>query len=384
MNNFFDAIGIADMEKVHSAVIGWMLSCNCSAFNITAKSKLLKDIFQVKDDQEQFDSIEVYVEWRNIDILIMTKNKCWVIENKIKSSQHSDQLNRYAKILNCQKLMSPRQFQKCLENPKSFETKNLKDNPYKDYEKAYCFLTLIDEKPITDEDKVEWKNTHYSQLSDYIKNALNQAGNDCKDVIIIKEYLECITRLSSTLNKFIDNHTLYPNVFEDGKKRKEEKENKTNEEQQYICKNGLETIFQKCFLSSLIPKTRFHKLSRFKISETHGTAHVDFIYSPIQNVTFQIQFQDGTFKIQIIGDILDPKPFLEEWNSKLNKYLETHDGWSVNKSQKEKKAYISISKYFFDKDVWFKLDLDTLQGRWNDAYEECTKMIEELKQIIDK
>lgn len=167
MNNFFDAIGIADMEKVHSAVIGWMLSCNCSAFNITTKSELLQDIFQVKknDRVEQFDSIEVYIEWRNIDILILTKNKCWVIENKIKSSQHSDQLNRYAKILNCQKLMSPRQFQKYLENPKSFETKNLKDNPYKDYEKAYCFLTLIHEKPITDEDKAEWKNTHYSQLS---------------------------------------------------------------------------------------------------------------------------------------------------------------------------------------------------------------------------
>ena len=282
--------------------------------------------------------------------------------------------------------MSPRQFQKCLENHKSFETKNLKDNPYKDYEKAYCFLTLIDEKPITDEDKVEWKNTHYSQLSDYIKKALKQAGNDCKDVIIIKEYLECITRLSSTLNYFIDNHTLYPNVFEDGKKRKEDKEDKKDETQQYICKNGLETIFQKCFLSSLIPKTHFRELSRFKISETHGTAHVDFIYSPIQNVTFQIQFQDGSFKIQIIGDKINAQRFLNNWESKLGTYLDhtKRKDWSINKSQKEKKAYISISKYFFDKDVWFKLDLDTLKGRWDDAYKECTKMIEELKQIIDK
>lgn len=200
--------------------------------------------------------------------------------------------------------------------------------------------------------------------------------------------MECIQRLSKTLDNFLKDPTQYPNVFEDGKKRKEEKENKKDAEQQYICKNGLETIFQKCFLSSLIPKTDFSKLisklNRFKISETHGTAHVDFTYPPIQKVTFQIQFQDGTFKIQIIGDILDPKPFLEEWNGKLNKYLENHHGWSVNKSQKEKKAYISISKYFFDKDVWFKLDLDTLRGRWNDAYKECTKMIEELKQIIDK
>lgn len=388
MNNFFDAIGIADMEKVHSAVIGWMLSCNCSAFNITTKSELLQNIFHVeKDDRvEKFDSIEVYIEWRNIDILILTENKCWVIENKIKSSQHSDQLNRYAKILNCQKLMSPTQFQKYLDDKDGFPINNLKlkDNPYVSYEKAYCFLTLIDEQPIIDKDGVEWKNIHYSQLSGFVEEALSKAKKDHKDYIIINEYLECIKGLSSALNEFIKNPGKYPNVFEDGRKRKEDKEDKEDETQQYICTNGLETIFQKCFLSSLIPKTLFRELSRFKISETHGTAHVDFIYSPIQKVTFQIQFQDGTFKIQIIGDNLDPKPFLEEWNGKLKKYLENHHGWSVNKSQKEKKAYISISKYFFDKDVWFKLDLDTLQGRWNDAYEECTKMIEELKQIIDK
>ena len=29
MSNFFNAIGVADMEKVHSAVIGWMLSDKC-------------------------------------------------------------------------------------------------------------------------------------------------------------------------------------------------------------------------------------------------------------------------------------------------------------------------------------------------------------------
>lgn len=392
MNNFFDAIGIADMEKVHSAVIGWMLSCNCSAFNITTKSELLQNIFQVKKDDrvEKFDSIEVYIEWRNIDILILTKNKCWVIENKIKSSQHSDQLKRYAKILNCQKLMSPTQFQKYLDDQDGFPINNLKlkDNPYVSYEKAYCFLTLIDEQPIIDKDGVEWKNIHYSQLSGFVEEALSKAKKDHKDYIIINEYLECIKGLSSALNEFIKNPGKYPNVFEDGRKRKEDKEDKEDETQQYICTNGLETIFQKCFLSSLIPKTDFSKLiskpNRFKISETHGTAHVDFTYPPIQNVTFQIQFQDGTFKIQIIGDNVEAIPFLNAWNGKLNKYLENHHGWSVNKSQKEKKAYISISKYFFDKDVWFKLDLDTLQGRWNYAYKECTKMIEELKQIIDK
>lgn len=56
MHNFFDAIGVADMEKVHSAVIGWMLSDKCLAFSIETRSKLLQDIFEVKEQVKCFDS----------------------------------------------------------------------------------------------------------------------------------------------------------------------------------------------------------------------------------------------------------------------------------------------------------------------------------------
>ncbi len=43
--NFFNAIGVADMEKVHSAVIGWILSDKCEAFGIDKKSELLCQLF---------------------------------------------------------------------------------------------------------------------------------------------------------------------------------------------------------------------------------------------------------------------------------------------------------------------------------------------------
>lgn len=39
--SFFDKIGVADMEKVHSAVIGWMFSNDCCALNKQQKSELL-------------------------------------------------------------------------------------------------------------------------------------------------------------------------------------------------------------------------------------------------------------------------------------------------------------------------------------------------------
>ena len=119
MSNFFDAIGVADMEKVHSAVIGWMLSDKCEAFGgedegRKIRSELLQKIFGIKENFEHFDSIDSVLEWKSLDVLIVTTNnsvqKCWLIENKIKSSQHSDQLNRYELIINCPVLLSSKQY----------------------------------------------------------------------------------------------------------------------------------------------------------------------------------------------------------------------------------------------------------------------------------
>ena len=45
--SFFDKIGVADMEKVHSAVIGWMFSDDCCALNKQQKSELLCSLFSI-------------------------------------------------------------------------------------------------------------------------------------------------------------------------------------------------------------------------------------------------------------------------------------------------------------------------------------------------
>ena len=143
MSNFFDAIGVADMEKVHSAVIGWMLSDKCEAFGKERngriiRSELLQKIFGIKNDFEHYDSIDSILEWKNIDIIVVTNSgkkdeKCWVIENKIKSSQHSDQLTRYANIMNCDYLMSSRQYLEYFKNPdpNKYVDKGFNQNPYK-------------------------------------------------------------------------------------------------------------------------------------------------------------------------------------------------------------------------------------------------------------
>ena len=123
MKNFFNAIGLADMERVHSAMIAWMFSPDCNALSHEDKSKALNSLF---DSQCEFESIRTELEIDNIDIHIVIDENTpdethWIIENKIKSNQHSNQLDKYVDIA----------------NEKYGEGKN-----------HFVFLTLIKEKPL--------------------------------------------------------------------------------------------------------------------------------------------------------------------------------------------------------------------------------------------
>ena len=117
MSNFFNAIGVADMEKVHSAMIAWIFDdkndskiqttdSKFSTFDLTTRSYLLCDIFG--EQKKLFTSIETFVEWNNIDILILTKDQNnqqerWVIENKLKSPEHKSNVKGSEPIWQTQK-----------------------------------------------------------------------------------------------------------------------------------------------------------------------------------------------------------------------------------------------------------------------------------------
>ena len=154
--SFFERIGVADMEKVHSAVIGWIFSDDCKALTYQKKSELLCSLFQVSPVQT-FNSIVVEVEHHDIDVLIITDNNaCWVIENKIKSSQHNNQLDKYYKIINGESVKIGHKIQ------------NIQD--YKQLIAHYCFLTLVGENPQCTNNV--WVNTTYKSFSIALKDAL--------------------------------------------------------------------------------------------------------------------------------------------------------------------------------------------------------------------
>ena len=224
------------MEKVHSAVIGWMFSDDCCALNKQQKSELLCSLFNVRSVQA-FNSFEVKVEHHDIDILIITDNDTyWVIENKVKSSQHSNQLDKYYDIINGIPVKIGR------------KTHIIED--YKALNKHFCYLTLVNEQPQCINNV--WVNTTYKDFSKALKDALfNVNPND--DYIILKEYLCCIINLAKALDDFINNHQQYPYVFVDRPNKKKRTGN-------YIADNGLETIFQKCFLTHIMNQTENYKV----------------------------------------------------------------------------------------------------------------------------
>ena len=105
--NIFQALGIEKYELRHSSFLAWLLdpigSHNLGAIFL---NRFLREILMDPRSKElsiidlpdfQLEKATVKREWKNIDILIELPEILVVIENKIQSSEHSDQLSIYKK-----------------------------------------------------------------------------------------------------------------------------------------------------------------------------------------------------------------------------------------------------------------------------------------------
>lgn len=319
--SFFEYLGLADMEKVHSQFLAWVLSDDCNAIESEGRQCLFKNLFGFDEKITQ-----IQTERNNIDIFIQTENNIVVIENKIKSSQHSNQLEKYKKY--------------CRENfPKSL--------PH------FFFLSLIDE----DASDNDWHQLSYSTIYSQL-NSLKLEKNDSHSSII-KEYLIFLKRLDEVIKDFNKEVARYDMVFRDGSKKKQDKKRDDyngdkKENLWFIATNQLETILQKSILSHLNTKL---KLKDTTIVETHGTAILDNIYLE-KNIIYnkdvfvtKLQIQGSTMKFcfetkikghkenKITKEIRDSMEFLIRKNPKFG-YLR------LNKPKKKSGIwdYISISK----------------------------------------
>lgn len=310
MSNFFNAIGVADMEKVHSAMIAWILDdandpshknyvkgkTNFATFPIDKRSELLCELFNVKPTRK-FDTIYTHVEWNDIDIMIETTDKIgaevWVVENKLKSQEHlsnvtADQIDRWG-----------------LRTSKIWQTEKyahiVSDYPYP---KAYYMLLSLggDTAECT---SPHWEVCTYEKLHKLLSRLLLVNGSNP----LIEEYNDSIGKLISELNKFIKSPRSYGKVFG----RKQTKADKVlwlakhpSSKERYIIENGLETIFQKQFLKKYIVRVG---LNRYPISIDDDNGIAEFvctfhIYNDSigEKMYLQVQFQAGTFKAVLIHE----------------------------------------------------------------------------------
>ncbi len=108
--NIFEAIGVLHQELRHSDFLSFLMDPNGNhGLGDIFLTRFLKkpvhetnsEVSVVDIDVANLHEVEVRREWRNIDILILepaTKLVC-VIENKIRTSEHSGQLQRYRKTI---------------------------------------------------------------------------------------------------------------------------------------------------------------------------------------------------------------------------------------------------------------------------------------------
>lgn len=324
--SFFEYIGLADVERVHSQILSWILSKDCEAFDANEKTTLLNNIFGINEN-----IIDIQTERDKIDILITTQNNIIIIENKLKSSQHSNQLIKYKEYCN---------------------------NTFPNHKVHYFFLTLINEK--TDDN--DWNPITYSLILKKIKELTLNKNNHG---LILNEYLIFLDKLVSAVEDFNLNYLNYKMVFLDGKKKKQDKickDYETNNYEWFIASNQLETIFQKMFLNKLANEL---KISNYFITETRGDALINIdlknniLYNSRLYTTF-LQIQNDSIKFAFAISGIDYMTSEKDWIKDIIPIMDNirnkNEYNYTNLNQPRSKAYISISKKMNPKYWEFNLE----------------------------
>lgn len=104
--NVFEVLGIARREVRHSNFLGWLLDpAGSHGLRAIFLERFMRDVIGqwnglrvLEVESMDLNTVDVRREWRHIDILVKCDRFVVVIENKIDSQDHSDQLSRYRTI----------------------------------------------------------------------------------------------------------------------------------------------------------------------------------------------------------------------------------------------------------------------------------------------
>lgn len=193
--NIFDVLKISRTEIRHSNMLAWLFDAN---ENHGIDDRFIKKIAQQiakNDTQGKYDvfqlllldfySFSVYREWNNIDLLIVSDEEktAFVIENKVGSNEHNNQLNRYRRI--CEKA-------------------------YPEYNKIYLFLTPQGLPP---SDADNWTVLTYNDILEALSEIMENTALLPDVSLMINNYIDVVRRdivddrqLIEVCNKIYNKH----------------------------------------------------------------------------------------------------------------------------------------------------------------------------------
>lgn len=177
--NFFEILKVSHTEIRHSNFLAWMLDPKQN-HNIgdTFLKWFLKDIFsdqrvtwinEFKVDSLDTTNVVIRREYKNIDLLIETTEFVVVIENKLWSKEHSNQLRRYEALVK-------------------------KEYPTKQH--AFVFLTPFAEQPEQDDDKDIYVTFDYESIVRILNIILDTYGHSISEKIrtYMNDYILIVRR----------------------------------------------------------------------------------------------------------------------------------------------------------------------------------------------
>ncbi len=178
--NIFSALSVERMEIRHSNFIGYILDPNQNhGLKDIVLRKFLRDIFYENkgNGRDIFDAdiidltnVEIRREWKNIDLLVVLNDDVIVVENKVDSLDHSNQLSRYKEIAKA-----------------AFPNKA---------HIHYVYLTPHGDDPIDEQAREDYINYSYGKISLIIESILNLYRNSISEKVYfyLTDYLTTIKR----------------------------------------------------------------------------------------------------------------------------------------------------------------------------------------------
>lgn len=174
--NLFDVLKISRTEIRHSNMLAWLLDPNENhGLGDSVLRGLVQSLVARFEDTNldicktllmDFHSFSVQREWRNLDIVAVSRQEHFAlcIENKVGSGEHSNQLNRYRKMI---------------------------AEEYPSYQNIFIFLTADGEDA---SDSENWHAISYQNMLDIVIAAKEKVELPPDVSVLLENYIEAVRR----------------------------------------------------------------------------------------------------------------------------------------------------------------------------------------------